>query len=219
MNPSAYEAGVAGAINPAVLAAVPANMSVQQPALAVNPAQLIASLSRQQKMDDQRQAARIHILQQPPYNIYPAFDRPTPRHTPKPDSVRPRPSPAPIDDHPTDPTSALNPSTTRVTIVPLLTSPTTIPALSPHEVDDIKAWMAIDNQYESVYRGMRDRMRKELSARPRGWWEKGFVVPGAQPGDPPPASRFRRGREVFEVRYPRRKDRDRRRGKREGLRL
>ncbi|KAG6879582.1 hypothetical protein C0992_001027 [Termitomyces sp. T32_za158] len=216
MNASAYEAG---AINPAVLSAVPGKTPQPQPPMSVNPAQLIATLSqsqspdpyahpRQHKMDEQRQAARIQ-----PY-LYP---RPTP-NSPAPQSPPPAP-PAPALP-PLPATTHLNPATTRITIVPLATSTTTIPALSPAEVDDVKAWMRIDSDYESSYRAMRDRMRRELvTGRARGWWEKAFVVPGAQPGDEPPASRWRRGRDVFEVRYPRRKDRDRRRNKREGLRL
>ena len=73
--------------------------------------------------------------------------------------------------------------------------------------------MALDRQYEGVFRDMKERMSRELGSRARGWWERGFVVPGAA------QAHTRRNREVFEVRYPRRKDRERRRGRREGLRL
>ncbi|KAG6883249.1 hypothetical protein C0993_007230, partial [Termitomyces sp. T159_Od127] len=231
MNPSAYQGA---AINPAVLAAMPAKLAPPQPPMSVNPAQLLA---RQQKMDEQRQAARIQILQQsqpymfPRHTPAPAPSPPPParqpslprQSVPPPESPAPAPPPddAPAPVHPAlPPLPQLNPSTTRVTIVPLATSMSTIPPLSPAEIDDIKAWMRVDKEYEGVYRAMRDRMRHELVAgRARGWWEKGFVVPGAQPGDAGAGNRWRRSREVFEVRYPRRKDRDRRRGKREGLRL
>ncbi|KAG5734821.1 hypothetical protein E4T56_gene757 [Termitomyces sp. T112] len=100
------------------------------------------------------------------------------------------------------PTPPLPPATTRISRVP----PSAIPALAPSEIAQVQSWMAADSQYEAVYRAMKDRIASEReSATARGWWERGQAQP--------------RRREPFEVRYPRRKERERRRGRREGLRL
>ncbi|KAJ6591033.1 SNF5-domain-containing protein [Mycena vulgaris] len=113
----------------------------------------------------------------------------------------------------------LNPAVTRVTIVPLATSLTTIPAVNAEEVEDVKGWMAKDRAYEGLFRGMKTRMgaevREMLGPRNVPWWEKGTLDTNA--------SRFLKGREGFDVRYPyRKKEREggRRKGaRREGIRL
>ncbi|GLB39897.1 putative SNF5-domain-containing protein [Lyophyllum shimeji] len=119
---------------------------------------------------------------------------------------------------------SLNPAVTRVTVVPLLTSLDTIPALSESEMNDVKGWMERDREYEGVFRQMKERMGREgREALWKGtaWWEKGF--PGAQEGG---GNRWRRAREPFDVRYPRTRrepgrdaGRGRRGVRREGLRL
>ncbi|KAJ7502954.1 hypothetical protein B0H11DRAFT_1712157 [Mycena galericulata] len=130
------------------------------------------------------------------------------------------PAPAPVTSLPPLPASVnLNPGITRVTVVPLATSLTTIPPVIPEEVASVKTWMEADRAYEGVYRDMKARMGVEMrelaSARNVPWWEKGTLDVNA--------SRFALGREKFEVRYPyRRRERDsgRRKGtKREGLKL
>ena len=114
----------------------------------------------------------------------------------------------------------LNPAVTRVSIVPLVDSLRAIPGLSEPEIADIRGWMARDRDYDAVFRRMKERMGEEvraLGAPLRApWWEResAEAVGGGR----------RRGREVFDVRYPRsRKDRDgrerRKVGRREGVRL
>ena len=77
----------------------------------------------------------------------------------------------------------------------------------------MQKWMKLDREYETVWRRMKERMKEEQrEARGKdGWWER------ADEGK-------KRGRESFDIRYPKsRKERDgrdrRRGGKREGLRL
>jgi SWI/SNF-related matrix-associated actin-dependent regulator of chromatin subfamily B protein 1 len=113
----------------------------------------------------------------------------------------------------------LNPAVTRVSVVPLATSLAAIPPVSAEEVADVKTWMAKDRAYEGLYREMKTRMgaefREMVGARNVPWWEKGTLDVNA--------SRFLKGREVFDVRYPyRKKEREggRRKGaRREGIRL
>ncbi|KAJ7481525.1 hypothetical protein FB451DRAFT_1443853 [Mycena latifolia] len=113
----------------------------------------------------------------------------------------------------------LNPAVTRVTVVPLATSLTTIPPVSAEEVADVQGWMARDRAYEGAFRAMRSRMgaevREAFGPRSIPWWEKGTLDVNA--------SRFLKGREQFDVRYPyRKKEREggRRKGtRREGIRL
>lgn len=114
----------------------------------------------------------------------------------------------------------LNPAVTRVTVVPLVDSLKTIPALSDSEIEDVQGWMKIDKEYEATYRKMKERMAEEarevFGPGTIAWWEKGAL-------DINP-NRWRRGREQFDVRYPKnRKERDgrerRKTGRREGLKL
>ncbi|KAJ7188657.1 hypothetical protein C8R46DRAFT_877300 [Mycena filopes] len=142
-----------------------------------------------------------------------------------PPAALPPPPPAPGSSLPPLPASvSLNPSITRVTIVPLATSLAAIPPISSDEVEAIKGWMKVDKGYEGVYRDMKVRMAAELrdvmGPRSIPWWEKGTLDHNA--------SRFLQGREKFEVRYPYRKrdaERERERDprkkppKREGLKL
>ncbi|KAJ6589827.1 SNF5-domain-containing protein [Mycena vulgaris] len=130
------------------------------------------------------------------------------------------PLPALIPALPPLPASVnLNPSVTRVTIVPLATSLTTIPPVTPDEVASVKEWMDKDRAYETVFREMKTRMggeyRELMGPRNIPWWEKGTLDVNA--------SRFAHGRDKFEVRYPyRRRERDgghRKGARREGLKL
>jgi SWI/SNF-related matrix-associated actin-dependent regulator of chromatin subfamily B member 1 len=125
---------------------------------------------------------------------------------------------------------SLNPAVTRVTVVPLVDSISSIPPLSEDEIVNIKKWIEVDKEYETVFRGMKERMTEEVKEAlygwgKRGWWEKGggAGVGTVQMEGHPWGSKWRRAREPFDVRYPRaRKDRDgrsRRGTKREGLRL
>ncbi|KAJ7764511.1 SNF5-domain-containing protein [Mycena maculata] len=130
------------------------------------------------------------------------------------------PPPPPVASLPPLPASVkLNPAVTRVQVVPLATSLTTIPPVSQEEVASVKEWMAADRAYEAIYRDMKTRMGAEFGEMmgPRNvpWWEKGTRDMNA--------SRFLKGREQFDVRYPyRKKERDgvrRKGGRREGIRL
>ncbi|KAJ7772139.1 hypothetical protein DFH07DRAFT_734479 [Mycena maculata] len=129
------------------------------------------------------------------------------------------PAPAPGSLPPLPASVNLNPSITRVTVVPLATSLTMIPPVNPDEVEEVKKWMEKDREYETVFRDMKVRMGAEMRelGAPQNipWWEKGTLDVNA--------SRFLQGREKFEVRYPYRKrerDSGRRKGtRREGLKL
>ncbi|KAJ7647665.1 hypothetical protein FB45DRAFT_734019 [Roridomyces roridus] len=115
----------------------------------------------------------------------------------------------------------LNQAITRVTVVPLATSLTTIPPVSQEEIADVKRWMEADQAYGAVHRDMKTRMDAELREQLGGpqsipWWEKGTLAMNA--------SRFAHGRDKFEMRYPyRTRDRfdgTRKKGaRREGLKL
>ncbi|KAF7362225.1 hypothetical protein MVEN_00568700 [Mycena venus] len=143
---------------------------------------------------------------------------PPPSALPAP-STAPGPLPAAVPSLPPLPASVnLNPAVTRVTVVPLSTSLTTIPPIDPDEVKEIKEWMEVDRKYETVYRDMKVRMgtehRELMGPRHIPWWEKGTLDMNA--------SRFLQAREKFEVRYPyRKRDPNSRRKppKREGLKL
>ncbi|KAJ7125094.1 hypothetical protein C8R44DRAFT_703175 [Mycena epipterygia] len=124
------------------------------------------------------------------------------------------PPPATIASLPPLPASVnLNPSITRVTVVPLASSLTTIPAVSADEIKAVKEWMSADVAYEDVFRQMKARMgaeyRELMGPSNVPWWEKGTLDGNA--------SRFLHGREKFEVRYPYRK-REREGGRRKGSR-
>ncbi|TFK31601.1 hypothetical protein BDQ12DRAFT_671742 [Crucibulum laeve] len=113
----------------------------------------------------------------------------------------------------------LNPLVTKVTAVPLVDSLKLIPHLEEEEIKDIQGWMKVDKEYEGEYKKMKAKMGEELKEvfGPQGamWWEKGYQGTNL--------NRWRRGREPFDVRYPRsRRERDNRGkkpGRREGLRL
>ncbi|KAJ7672593.1 SNF5-domain-containing protein [Mycena polygramma] len=132
----------------------------------------------------------------------------------------PAPRPQPLPSLPPLPASVnLNPAVTRVSVVPLATSLAAIPPVSAEEVAEVKEWMAADRAYEGLYRDMKTRMgaefREMIGPRNVPWWEKGTLDGNA--------SRFLKGREQFDVRYPyRKKEREggRRKGaRREGIRL
>ncbi|TCD69938.1 SWI/SNF chromatin-remodeling complex subunit [Steccherinum ochraceum] len=77
---------------------------------------------------------------------------------------------------PLPPGVALNPKTTRITVVPLIDSTTLVPPLSPEDVSHVKEWMAKDKAYEAAYRKMKENMVEEVRdsvLKGRGWWEKG----------------------------------------------
>ena len=138
--------------------------------------------------------------------------------------------------------AGLNPATTHITAVPLLTSKRHIPALAPSEVENVKKWMDVDREYDQQLRAMRNRIGEEvrelfkpalagqpgqpsgkwLSTASPNWWERGgWGSTGSN------WNRFRRpGREGFDVRYSNKRDalrgayRSGRRGlRREGLKL
>ena len=95
--------------------------------------------------------------------------------------------------------------TMRVTLV----SPADIKPLHEEEVTQVKGWMARDKEYESLYRGMKERMAEELRTYRADnrdmWWE---VTDG------------KKMRTKFGVTYPGQRLRDnRKRGRREGFRL
>lgn len=112
----------------------------------------------------------------------------------------------------------LNPATTQVTPVPLIDSLKHIPEISEGEISEIQGWMKKDKEYEGVLRKMKERMAGEVRGMFGGamWWEKG--APDVD------VNRWKRGREMFDVRYPLRRGkekegRERRKRQREGLRL
>lgn len=123
---------------------------------------------------------------------------------------------------PLPPGVTLNPAITRVSAVPLIESVKRIPPLSEDDVKNVQGWIKVDKEYEVAFRRMKERMaveaRETFGPAGASWWEKGF--PGGN------LNRWRRGREQFDVRYPRRREkegrdgRERKRGvRREGLRL
>jgi SWI/SNF-related matrix-associated actin-dependent regulator of chromatin subfamily B member 1 len=69
----------------------------------------------------------------------------------------------------------LNPKVTRVSVVPLIDSETTIPALKEDEIAKVKEWMKADREYEGRYKKMRERMTEEMRdniVKRRAWYEK-----------------------------------------------
>jgi SWI/SNF-related matrix-associated actin-dependent regulator of chromatin subfamily B protein 1 len=118
-------------------------------------------------------------------------------------------SAATLPTHPTLPSAShssapASSKTMRVTLV----SPADIKPLNEEEVTQVKGWMARDKEYDSLYRGMKERMAEELRvyrAENRDlWWE---VTDG------------KKLRTKFGVTYPGQRLRDRKRGRREGFRL
>lgn len=114
----------------------------------------------------------------------------------------------------------LNPATTQITPVPLVDYVKLVPPISEEEIHEIQGWMKVDREYEGTLRKMKERMTGEISGMFGGsngcWWEK-----GAQSVD---VNRWRRGRELFDIRFPLRREkekegRERRKRQREGLRL
>lgn len=127
---------------------------------------------------------------------------------------------------------SLNQAVTRVSVVPLIDSLAHIPTLREDEIAEVKAWMEVDRAYEARWRAAKEAMAEEARQAMYGWGKGGWWEKGGGEGIGPAAvaaaiegngNRWRRGREPFDVRYPRtRKDRDgrgRRGVKREGLKL
>jgi SWI/SNF-related matrix-associated actin-dependent regulator of chromatin subfamily B protein 1 len=114
--------------------------------------------------------------------------------------------------------AGVNPAVTHVTLVPLADSTTNIPDLTDGEIKDIQGWMKNDKEYDTVWRKMKERMEEEekeiFGPRNLPWWEKGSLAVNA--------NRYRRGRENFDIRYPRKpkENGQRRKGvRREGIKL
>jgi SWI/SNF-related matrix-associated actin-dependent regulator of chromatin subfamily B protein 1 len=115
-----------------------------------------------------------------------------------------------LPTHPTIPSASHSSApagnkTMRVTLV----SPADIKPLEEEEVTQVKGWMARDKEYETLYRGMKERMAEELrtyrAENRELWWE---VTDG------------KKMRTKFGVTYPGQRVRDnRKRGRREGFRL
>ncbi|KAL1742089.1 SNF5-domain-containing protein [Schizophyllum fasciatum] len=110
----------------------------------------------------------------------------------------------------------LNPSVSRVEVVPLEESATRIPPLELREIEEIKAWQAQDKQYEGLLKKMKSRMLEELkeSFGQPNWWERGSRDVDVN------AHRRARRREEFGITYthPEQK-KGRKKPKREGFRL
>ena len=112
----------------------------------------------------------------------------------------------------------VNPAITRITLVPLADSAANVPDLTDEEIEDIQGWMKIDKEYDAVWHKMKERMEEEekevFGPRNLPWWEKGSLAVNM--------NRYRRGRENFDIRYPRKpKDTGQRRKgvRREGFKL
>ena len=70
---------------------------------------------------------------------------------------------------------SLNPKVTRVSVVPLVDSETTIRMLKTEEIEEVKGWMKIDKEYEARYKKMQERMTEEVReciVKRRAWYEK-----------------------------------------------
>jgi SWI/SNF-related matrix-associated actin-dependent regulator of chromatin subfamily B protein 1 len=67
-----------------------------------------------------------------------------------------------------------DPARTRVTEVPLASSGSLIPPLSPKSIEELKAVIKRDDTYAVIKRDMDTRMRDELNhiGGPASWWEK-----------------------------------------------
>lgn len=112
----------------------------------------------------------------------------------------------------------VNPAVTRISLVPLADSLTNIPDLTDDEVKGIQGWVKSDKEYDSVWHRMKERMAAEMNEvfgpHSLPWWEKGSLDATL--------NRLRKGRENFDIRYPRKpKDPNQRRkgARREGLKL
>ncbi|GJE86317.1 hypothetical protein PsYK624_023970 [Phanerochaete sordida] len=109
---------------------------------------------------------------------------------------------------------SLNPKVTRVSVVPLKDSETTIPALKQEEIERMKRWMKADDEYEARYKQMRERMTEEVREaiiKPRPWYEK----------DPQEDPRARRRKEKFDLVGVKGREEMKRKkaGRREGFKL
>ena len=109
----------------------------------------------------------------------------------------------------------LNPKVTRVSVVPLKDSETTIAAIKEEEIERVKEWMQADKEYEAQYKKMRERMAEEVReaiVKPRAWYEK-------DPLEDPRTSRRRK--EKFDLIGLKGKEDNRRKkaGRREGFKL
>ena len=112
----------------------------------------------------------------------------------------------------------VNLAITQVTLVPLADAATNIPDLADDDIQDIQGWMKIEKEYDAIWRKMKERMEEEekeiFGPRNLPWWEKGSLAVNA--------NRYRRGRENFDIRYPRKpkENGQRRKGvRREGIKL
>ena len=112
----------------------------------------------------------------------------------------------------------VNRAITQVTLVPLADSATNIPDLADDDIQDIQGWIKIEKEYDAVWRKMKERMEEEekevFGPRNLPWWEKGSLAVNA--------NRYRRSRENFDIRYPRKpkENGQRRKGvRREGIKL
>ena len=110
----------------------------------------------------------------------------------------------------------LNPKVTRVSVVPLVDSETTIPALAPEEIAEVQAWMAADREYEGRYKKMRERGTEELReavVKRRPWYEK-------DPLEDPRAVRRRKDKfEIVGIHKAKEEKARKKSGRREGFRL
>ncbi|PFH53423.1 hypothetical protein AMATHDRAFT_1089 [Amanita thiersii Skay4041] len=112
----------------------------------------------------------------------------------------------------------VNPVVTHISYVPLADSTNEIAELTDDEIRDVQHWMKVDKEHEAVWKKMKERMAKEaqdvFGPRNAPWWERGSLDMNI--------NRWRKGREGFDIRYPR-KPKDsiqRRKGvRREGLKL
>lgn len=109
----------------------------------------------------------------------------------------------------------LNSHVTRVTVVPLIDSETTIPALKQEEIEKVQGWMKIDKEYEALHQKMRDRMTEEVKdvvAKHRAWWER-------NPQDDPRVKRPKVKLDLIGIKGASERSRNKKLGKREGFKL
>lgn len=112
----------------------------------------------------------------------------------------------------------LNSHVTRVTVVPLIDSETTIPALKQEEIDKVQGWMKIDKEYEALHQKMRDRMAEEVKdvvAKHRAWWERN----PQNPQDDPRVKRPKVKLDLIGIKGASERSRAKKLGKREGFKL
>ena len=118
---------------------------------------------------------------------------------------------------------SLEPKVTRVSVVPLAESEGAIPPLGGEEIRAVKGWREADRAYEARYKAMLARGAEEVKrtvGAPRAWWEKDFVMAGAEAR----VEEGKRRRDKWVLTglkgHKEREMRDKKRqGKREGLRL